>query len=167
MTRTRTALGLGLAAGLAFSTALAGPASAGPSKPPLGLNDCYDITGGSAGYTASTGIVLLNADFAAPSCRKGSYKLRVYDGSGTLGSTTITGDGKSSTLSFSVTVPVKPNGSSVAIELTTFTTANPTAVLDVAPDPQALTPTTDQDGNGIQDNAEVLDGSSPVLQNFK
>lgn len=164
MTRTRTALGLGLAAGLALSTALAGPASAGKIKDPLGTNDCYDVVGGSAGYTASTGEVLLLADLAQPSCRKGSYTLRVYDETGTLGSQTLSGDGKSARVSFRVLTAPKAPDSLVAVEVTTSLAGN---VIDIAPDPVAPDQFNDQNGNGILDIAEVLDGSSPVLQNFK
>jgi hypothetical protein len=127
-----------------------------------GCNDIIDAVG--ADYTASSGVVRILFDLAAPSCAGTTYTLRVYDGTGTLGSFSMAGDGVSSQLELDATVPAPAAaGSIVGVQVTTSVG---TYVVDIAPNPVPLDATTDANANGIQDNAEVKDGSSPALSNF-
>ena len=162
MTRRPALLALALASALGSTVTTAHPAAAGRAQAETG---CYDITGAQgADYTASSGVVRVAFDLAAPACRKATYTLRVFDGTGTLTTTSVPGDGASTSLTLSATVlPGAPAGSVVGIEVTTSLRGT---VVDTAPDPVVLAGN-DGNGNGIPDQNEVQDGSAPALSNFK
>lgn len=163
MNRRALTLGIALSTALATGALTASPAQAGRYPTETG---CYDIIGSDgADYTAATGVVHVSMVLAAPSCKRAVYGLRVYDGSGTLTTVTMNGDGVTTHLSFTAQVtPGAPAGSVVGIEGTTSLRGY---VVDYAPDPQTLDATTDANNNGIQDNAEVYDGVSPATSSFR
>lgn len=160
MTRRSALLSLALVSTLGSTVVAAVPASAGKVQAETG---CYDITGAQgADYVASTGKVQITFDLAAPACRKAVYSLRVFDGSGDLATTSAAGDGRTSQVTLTATVPVAPDQSVVGIEVTTSYRG---VVVDTAPDPVAGAE--DLNTNGIPDQNEVQDGGSPALSNFK
>lgn len=163
MNRRALTLGIALSTALATGALTASPAQAGRYPTETG---CYDIIGSEgADYTAATGVVNVSMVLAAPSCKRAVYALRVYDGSGTLTTVTTNGDGVTTNLVLTAQLtPGAPSGSIVGIEGTTSLRGY---VADTAPDPLTLDTTTDANGNGIQDNAEVQDGSSPATTSFR
>lgn len=163
MNRRALTLGIALSTALATGALTASPAQAGRYPTETG---CYDIVGSTgADYTAATGVVTVSMILAAPSCKRAVYGLRVYDGSGTLTTVTMNGDGATTDLVLTAQVtPGAPAGSIVGIEGTTSLRGY---VADYAPDRQALDGTTDTNANGIQDNAEVQDGFSAATSSFR
>ena len=134
------------------------PAAAGEGDRRALESGCLDIVGGDASYDAAAGLVKVRVDLAADSCKTVDYALRAYDPSGTLGAVSVRGDGQQPFVVLTAVVPGRPADSLVAIEVTT---ARRGTIVDVAPDPQVPDATTDQNQDGIQDNAQVLHGATP------
>ncbi len=131
---------------------------------------CLDVVGADVFYDAAYAIVTASIHLAAPSCRKAAYGLRVYTegGAGDLGVVQRFGDGKSDALHLEVRFAPQDRGlcSLVGFELTTV--ARDGAVVDRAPDPRQPggIDYRDDNGNGIQDDAELCSGALPTGETY-